>query len=73
MLFSSLIKGIEDLEKSKLMKNFFLIAILLPILSYNSYAQIRYNMNANDEQIAISYTNPKKYEVAEIDIEIFLK
>ena len=69
MLFSSLIKGIEDLEKSKLMKNFFLIAILLPILSYNSYAQIRYNMNANDEQIAISYTNPKKYEVAEIDIE----
>ena len=69
MLFSSLIKGIEDLEKSKLMKKFFLIAILLPILSYNSYAQIRYNMNANDEQIAISYTNPKKYEVAEIDIE----
>ena len=59
MLFSSLIKGIEDLEKSKLMKKFFLIAILLPILSYNSYAQIRYNMNANDEQIAISYTNPK--------------
>ena len=45
--------------KSKLMKKIFLIAILLPILSYNSYAQIRYNMNANDEQIAISYTNPK--------------
>ena len=69
MLFSSLIKEIEDLEKSKLMKKFFLIAILLQILSYNSYTQIRYNMNANDEQIAISYTNPKKYEVAEIDIE----
>ena len=70
MLFSSLIKEIEDLEKSKLMKKFFLIAILLPILSYNSYAQIRYNMNANDEQIAISYTNPKKYEVAEIDLSL---
>ena len=52
MLFSSLIKGIEDLEKSKLMKKFFLITILLPILSHHSYAQIRYNMNANDEQIA---------------------
>ena len=62
MLFSSLIKEIEDLEKSKLMKKFFLIAILLQILSYNSYTQIRYNMNANDEQIAISYTNPKKYK-----------
>ena len=69
MLFSSLIKEIEDLEKSKLMKKFFLIAILLPLLSYHSHAQIRYDMNANDEQIAISYTNPKKYEVAEIDIE----
>ena len=68
MLFSSLIKEIEDLEKSKLLKKFFLIVFLLPLLSNHADAQIRYNMNANDEQIAISYTNPKKYQVAEIDI-----
>ena len=68
MLFSSLIKEIEDLEKSKLLKKIFLIVFLLPLLFNHADAQIRYNMNANDEQIAISYTNPKKYQVAEIDI-----
>ena len=52
MLFSSLIKGIEDLEKSKLMKKFFNCYTCYQYY-YNSYAQIRYNMNANDEQIAI--------------------
>ena len=68
MLFSSLIKEIEDLEKSNLMKKIGLLTCLILYMQNYAYSQIRYNMNANDEQIAISYTNPKKYEVAEIDV-----
>lgn len=68
MLFSSLIKEIEGLEKSNLMKKISLLIFLIAFMQHYAYSQIRYNMNAIDEQIAISYTNPKKYEVAEIDV-----
>ena len=68
MLFSSLIKEIEDLEKSNLMKKIVVFTCLIAFMQHYAYSQIRYNMNTNDEQIAISYTNPKKYEVAEIDV-----
>ena len=49
---------------------FFLIITFLSIL-FNQIAigQIRYDLNnKNDEQITISYTNPKEYEIAELEV-----
>ena len=66
MLFSSLKKEIEGLEKSKNIKKYGLLIIMLCFYSIG-ISQIRYNIN-NEQQIAISYTNPKTYEVAEIEV-----
>ena len=66
MLFSSLKKETEGLEKSKNIKKYGLLIIMLCFYSIG-ISQIRYNIN-NEQQIAISYTNPKTYEVAEIEV-----
>ena len=68
MLFSSLKKETEDLERFNIMRFYIIISVVLLGFSYKSFSQIRYNLN-NDQQIAISYTNPKTYEVAEIKVE----
>ena len=49
---------------------FFLIITLLTILfNQVTIGQIRYDFNnKNDEQITISYTNPKEYEIAELEV-----
>tara|TARA_B100001029_G_C15041751_1_gene444149 strand:- start:601 stop:1401 length:801 start_codon:yes stop_codon:yes gene_type:complete len=52
---------------NKMKRNVFLLIIMICI-SHISFSQIRYNLN-NENQIAISYTNPKTYEVAEIKVE----
>ena len=48
------------------MKKYILIFLLL-LSSKIGLSQIRYDLN-NEQQIAISYTNPKVYEVAEIEV-----
>ena len=48
------------------MKKYTLIFLLL-LSSKIGLSQIRYDLN-NEQQIAISYTNPKVYEVAEIEV-----
>ena len=48
------------------MKRHILI-ILFFLQSTIGFSQIRYDLN-NEQQIAISYTNPKTYEVAEIEV-----
>ena len=48
------------------MKKYILI-FLLSLGSEIGLSQIRYDLN-NEQQIAISYTNPKVYEVAEIEV-----
>ena len=48
------------------MKKYKLIFLLL-LSSKIGLSQIRYDLN-NEQQIAISYTNPKVYEVAEIEV-----
>ena len=48
------------------MKRYILI-ILFFLQSTIGFSQIRYDLN-NEQQIAISYTNPKTYEVAEIEV-----
>ena len=68
MLFSSLKKEIEGLERFNIMRLYIIISVILLGFNYKSFSQIRYNLN-NDQQIAISYTNPKTYEVAEIKVE----
>ena len=68
MLFSSLKKEIEGLERFNFMRLYIIISVVLLGFNYKSFSQIRYNLN-NDQQIAISYTNPKTYEVAEIKVE----
>ena len=49
---------------------FFLIITFFSILfNQKTIGQIRYDLNnKNDEQITISYTNPKEYEIAELDV-----
>ena len=68
MLFSSLKKEIEDLERFNMKRLYIIISVILLGFSHKSFSQIRYNLN-NDRQIAISYTNPKTYEVAEVKVE----
>ena len=69
MLFSSLKREIEDLVLFNFMKKLpFIFFISLILSSHNGIGQIRYNFDNNDQQIAISYTNPKIYEVAEIEV-----
>ena len=68
MLFSSLKKEIEGLGKYNKMKNNIFLLFILIFISHISLSQIRYNLN-NEQQIAISYSNPKTYEVAEINVE----
>ena len=67
MLFSSLKKETEGLGEFKNIKKFIVILIVLISVKEKTFSQIRYNMN-NENQIAISYTNPKTYEVAEIEV-----
>ena len=67
MLFSSLKKEIEGLVQYKNMKKLILSFLFLFVFVLESVSQIRYNIN-NEQQIAISYSNPKTYEVAEIEI-----
>ena len=51
------------------MRTLLFSLVFFASLDQLSYGQIRYNLNNNnDEQIAISYTNPKIYEVAEIEV-----
>ena len=61
-------KEIEGLERFNFMRLYIIISVILLGFNYKSFSQIRYNLN-NDQQIAISYTNPKTYEVAEIKVE----
>ncbi len=72
MLFSSFKTEIEDLEVYKnYMKNriFIFLSFLLTGLSYHSHSQIKYNYNTNPEQqIVINYSNPKIYEIGDIQI-----
>jgi len=69
MLFSSLKREIEDLVLFSFMKKLpFIFFISLILSSHSGIGQIRYNFDNNDQQIAISYTNPKIYEVAEIEV-----
>ena len=51
----------------KIMKKLILSFLFLFVFVLESVSQIRYNIN-NEQQIAISYSNPKTYEVAEIEI-----
>ena len=44
-----------------------ILTILYFLISVNGISQIRYDLN-NEQQIAISYSNPKTYEVAEIEV-----
>ena len=72
MLFSSFKTEKEDLEVYKnYMKNriFIFLSFLLTGLSYHSHSQIKYNYNTNPEQqIVINYSNPKIYEIGDIQI-----
>ena len=68
MLFSSLKKETEDLVMYNKMKINICLLVIMVCISHISFSQIRYNLN-NENQIAISYTNPKTYEVAEIKVE----
>jgi len=67
MLFSSLKKEIEGLVQFKNMKKLIFLCLFLFVFVLESISQIRYDLN-NEQQIAISYTNPKTYEVAEIEV-----
>ena len=44
-----------------------IITFVFFLISGIGFSQIRYDLN-NEQQIAISYTNPKTYEVAEIEV-----
>ena len=67
MLFSSLKKEIDVLDQFKIMRKILFSFLLVFVFVFETKGQIRYNIN-NEQQIAISYTNPKTYEVAEIEI-----
>ena len=71
MLFSSLKKEKEGLVVYK-MRNKIRLYIILLLFSPTSfiYGQIKYNLNNNQEnQIVVNYSNPKTYEIANIDVE----
>ena len=65
MLFSSL-KTKQKIWKALNNEKIY-IDFLLLLSSKIGLSQIRYDLN-NEQQIAISYTNPKVYEVAEIEV-----
>ena len=70
MLFSSLKKEKEDLVVYKMINkvSLYVIFFLFNIFS-NLYGQIRYNLNNDpDNQIVVNYSNPKIYEIANIDV-----
>ena len=48
---------------------FLFLSFILIGLNFKSIGQIKYNYNSNsDNQIVINYSNPKVYEIAEINI-----
>ena len=67
MLFSSLKKEIDVLGQFKIMRKILFSFLFVLVFVFGAKGQIRYDIN-NEQQIAISYTNPKTYEVAKIEI-----